>query len=417
MKTIDSRVFGIFTFAVLLAATCSLQVPAECGEDGWELPAIKARAFSILLLSPEGEPVVSKNAEEQRIPASILKLGTGLAALEILGSNFRFRTDFLLDEEGILTVIGLGDPLLISEEWSLIADALTDVIGQSISGIRLDDSFYVPELIIPGTGKGLNPYDAGISSLSTNFNTCLVKVKNGIVESAEPQTPLTALPTKLALESNRTGVFRFSLRSREDISRYSGEILRVFLERNGVEVGKTLLLEKYRTNAGDKIYTHYSSRQLNEVVALMLEFSNNLVANQLMLALGEKKAGPPVNLENSRYALSRFLEQKVGIKGFKLKEGSGISRENRFTAVQICNVLEAFEPYRDLLKPLKRYESDSEINVQLKTGTLNGIETAAGYINPGGTCGLFKFVVMLEGVETGQRDTVVDNLVALVHRN
>ncbi|MBT4630449.1 MAG: penicillin-binding protein 4, partial [Deltaproteobacteria bacterium] len=69
---------------------------------------------------------------------------------------------------------------------------------------------------------------------------------------------------------------------------------------------------------------------------------------------------------------------------FKLVEGSGISRKNRLTPEAIWQLLKAFAPYQYLLH--------EDNGVLLKTGTLRGVYTMAGYLP--GTQPLY-FVILL----------------------
>ena len=69
-----------------------------------------------------------------------------------------------------------------------------------------------------------------------------------------------------------------------------------------------------------------------------------------------------------------------------LEEGSGISRDNRFTARGLAKVLELFAPHADLL-----HGHDGGMN---KTGTLDGIRTLAGYADTS-SHGRVRFVISL----------------------
>ena len=58
-------------------------------------------------------------------------------------------------------------------------------------------------------------------------------------------------------------------------------------------------------------------------------------------------------------------------KDIHMEEGSGISRDNRFTARGLAKVLTLFAPHAELL-----HGHDGGLN---KTGTMSGISTLAGY--------------------------------------
>jgi D-alanyl-D-alanine carboxypeptidase/D-alanyl-D-alanine-endopeptidase (penicillin-binding protein 4) len=73
-------------------------------------------------------------------------------------------------------------------------------------------------------------------------------------------------------------------------------------------------------------------------------------------------------------------------RSLHLKEGSGISRGNRFIARGLAKVLDLFAPHADLLRG-----HDGSAN---KTGTLDGVRTLAGYASTS-SHGQVRFVISL----------------------
>ncbi len=69
-----------------------------------------------------------------------------------------------------------------------------------------------------------------------------------------------------------------------------------------------------------------------------------------------------------------------------LEEGSGISRDTRFTARGLAKVLELFAPHADLL-----HGHNGGLN---KSGTMDGIRTLAGYVDTS-SHGRVRFVISL----------------------
>ena len=116
----------------------------------------------------------------------------------------------------------------------------------------------------------------------------------------------------------------------------------------------------------------------------MLRFSNNYMANQIMLVLGASRFGAPGNLEKGVRALREFASNDLGLSQVKLVEGSGISRENRISALDMLVVLNRFKPYRHLLR-----KSGKE---WFKTGSLKGVRTRVGFLE-GNVSGPYTFVV------------------------
>ena len=366
---------------------------------------------SVLLVLDDRDPLISISADAPRIPASVLKIATALFVLETLGPEYRFETDFYFNENRVLTVRASGDPFLISEEWAVIADSLSAGID-TVSSIRLVDDAFAPGMTIPGTGESGKPFDACINAFCTNFNTCAVTVRNSEVFSAEKQTPLTESARRLAFADGRRGTFRFSLDSKEKVHLYTEQILASFLDDQGVvllQQDGPQVLEDH----GSVLYTHRSTRTLESMVESMMLYSNNLVANHLLLAAGKPASGR-IDLGTAVASFDSFLTRRVGIKGFDVSEGAGISRKNKFTASQVAALLETFYPYRKLLSFPDRYKKTADPPVRLKTGTMEGIETAAGYIQTDKGGSPYRFVVLLDGAPPGARDRIVDLLVRLV---
>jgi D-alanyl-D-alanine carboxypeptidase/D-alanyl-D-alanine-endopeptidase (penicillin-binding protein 4) len=70
--------------------------------------------------------------------------------------------------------------------------------------------------------------------------------------------------------------------------------------------------------------------------------------------------------------VSDYAKKELRLKGIQIVEGSGISRENRLSALEMLTILKRFKPYRHLLN-----KKDQAL---YKTGSLQGVRTRAGYI-------------------------------------
>src|SRR3990167_10211490 len=319
---------------------------------------------AVYVESSNGETLFDLRGKDFFIPASTLKLATGLAALELLGKDYRFKTEFYLDSSNNLYVKGYGDPYLVSEELKKIAKILREKGLQTIHQIILDASFF-EKIEVPGISTSPNPYDALNSALSANFNTIFIqKNKKKGIFSAEPQTPMTELTRNLAKRAP-FGKSRINLAAHPNESvLYVGYLLKAFLEKERISTEGSIQKGEVHPNA-KLIYQHLSSKNLEEVVQVMMEYSNNFVANQIFLVLGAEKLGAPANLRKGKEVVSNFLKNEIGISNFNLEEGSGISRDNQISSYDLVKTLKAFEKYRFLL-PEKLDQ------IQAKTGTLNG---------------------------------------------
>ncbi len=310
------------------------------------------------------------------IPASVLKIATALAAKHYLGVNFQFRTDFFLNKKKSLIIRGRGDPFLVSETWRSISKNLSKLPGmpKKIHKLYFDNSLFSEKIIIPGIKYSKNPYDARNGALVVNFNTVYLKIaSNGLIYSAEKQTPLTPLARRLG-EKLSTGSHRISLPHGQEIH-YAGEVIRAFLRNEGISFDYLKTNIKSVISEDSLIYTHINKITLSEIIAGMMRYSNNFTANQLLLSIGLERYGPPSTLGKGNRAIREYLGKvlKIPTGQFVVKEGSGISRKNRLTSKAILLMLKAFSKEKYLLK--------NEKGVFLKTGTLSGVYTMAGYLS------------------------------------
>jgi D-alanyl-D-alanine carboxypeptidase/D-alanyl-D-alanine-endopeptidase (penicillin-binding protein 4) len=395
-----SPLFRRLLATLLLLAACLAPLPLWAGGGG--PPRIVHGGY---LLERDGRVVAAQEAETPFIPASIWKIATGLYAITVLGKDFRFETRCFHGPDQVLYVQGSGDPMLTSEEVASLAARLRAAGVRQVQGIVLDDSaFRLVAAAADGATNTLNPYDVANSGLAVNFNTIHIgKETNGTIRSAEPETP--TLPVMIRLGKGLPpGTHRINVsRNREEIGQYAGELIAEALRGQGIAVNgpcRPGTVPARRT----PIVRHLSSTTLGEAVRAMLQYSNNFIANQLFLACGARRFGGPATWEKGREALTEFLREKVGLapRSFTVEEGSGLSRKNRLTPRAMLTVLKAFQPYASLM-PLRD-------GVMVKSGTLNGVYSYAGYFQ--GSQGLDPFVLILNQPENS-RDRLLRYLESL----
>jgi serine-type D-Ala-D-Ala carboxypeptidase/endopeptidase (penicillin-binding protein 4) len=369
----------------LAVALLLLPAPALAGVK--EKVAALAPQGLVFVMDAEGKELVTQNIDKPFVPASVAKIVTAWIAMNVLGGDYRFETRFYLDAERVLYVRGGGDPFLISEELAPLATKLVAAVGkQPINGIVLDASYYPSNLRIPGIEQTGEAYNALNSALAVNFNT-ISAVRNGDkVRSAEKQTPITPVAITQFLLRGPSKGGRISLSEDRMVSlQYAGELIAAFMERAGGKV-------KGKVSTGpvpeglQPIYVHRQSRTLAKILGELLRASNNYVANQVFLEIGGHRLGGPVSLEKSLQVANEMLAAHGLADDIHLEEGSGISRNNHFTARGLAKVLELFAPHADLL-----HGHDGGMN---KTGTLDGVSTLAGYADTS-RHGRVRFVISL----------------------
>ena len=339
-----------------------------------------------LLADPHGKLIFAKNIDNQLIPASTLKILTALAGLQVLGSDYRFVTEFYTNQNFDLKVKGYGDPVLVSETLAKIAQLLKSRIKR-VHDLILDDTYFANPLVIPGITASPNPYDAPNGALCANFNTVFFRrTPKGKYISAEPQTPL--LPFVLKYIKHRPSRQERVIipAANKQHTLYAGHLLKHFLVKEGIQTDGTIKLAPVTKKRDHLILSHRSDLLLTQVVAKLLAFSNNFIANQILIATGAHVEGAPGTLDKGMRVLAVYARRKLQINDLIIAEGSGISRKNRMSARSLLKILEEFAPYYQLLR--------HENGIYFKTGSLHGIRTRAGYLE-NGAGRLFRFVVLL----------------------
>jgi D-alanyl-D-alanine carboxypeptidase/D-alanyl-D-alanine-endopeptidase (penicillin-binding protein 4) len=355
----------------LLALTCALLLlPAPAHAGVKEKVAAMAPSALVLVVDEKGNELIAQNVDKPFVPASVTKLVTAWLALEVLGPDYRFETKFYLDKNRVLYVRGGGDPFLISEELAPLAAELVAAIGREpITGVVLDASYYPSDLRIPGIENTDEAYNALNSALAVNFNTIAAVRKGNTVRSAEEQTPITPLAISQFRSRGPQGRGRISLAQDPAVSlQYAGELIAAFIERAGGSVKGKITTGTVPEDL-KPVYVH-KSRPLSQILVALLIASNNYIANQVFLEIGGTLGGA-VSLEKSLKVANAMLAANGLADAIHLEEGSGISRDDHFTARGLAKVLELFAPHADLL-----HGHDGGMN---KTGTMSGVHTLAGY--------------------------------------
>jgi len=372
----------------LLALVCAvLLLPVQAVAGAKEKVAALAPSALVLVVDEKGNALIAQNADAPFVPASVTKIVTAWLAMEVLGGDYRFETKFYLDKDRVLYVRGGGDPFLISEELAPLAQELVAATGKEpITGIVLDASYYPSDLRIPGIEDTSESYDALNSALAVNFNTIAAVRKGNSVVSAEKQTPITPLAISEFRARGPKGSGRISLSKNPAVSlKYAGELIAAFIEQAGGSVKGEITTGTVPAGL-EPVYVH-KSRTLSQILVQLLIASNNYIANQVFLEIGGTLGGS-VSLEKSLKVANEMLAANGLADAIHLEEGSGISRNNHFTARGLAKVLELFAPHANLL-----HGHDGGMN---KTGTMSGVSTLAGYADTK-SHGRARFVIAMKG--------------------
>lgn len=362
--------------------------PARAGvTDGLQAalqPAVGPRD-AVLVTAPDHTRLVAIHPDRLLVPASILKVLTALAAIETMGATYRFPTDFYIDDHNNLIIKGYGDPLLISECIDSICRTLSAKVA-AVHNLVLDSTYFDSPIMIPGRGESNEPYDAPNGALCVNFNTVAFRRQNGQWVTDEPQTPLlpVVIP-KISASGLTRGRITLAADSNEALQ-YTGELFRYFLMKSGVEVHGNIRGGIALADKRHRLYRYRSEADLLQVISKLLEFSNNFIANQLLLTMGAQRYGPPATVQKGLLVLTSYYRDVLHIKSGAIVEASGISRRNRVSVQDMMKVLERFEPYYELMRRNGRQ--------YYKTGHLKGVRSRAGFLI-GEQGRRYRFVVII----------------------
>jgi D-alanyl-D-alanine carboxypeptidase/D-alanyl-D-alanine-endopeptidase (penicillin-binding protein 4) len=186
---------------------------------------------------------------------------------------------------------------------------------------------------------------------------------------------------------------------------WSGHNLVSFLKQRGITVSGSVRAGLRPSSA--TVLAHLDSKPLALIIADMLKFSNNFVAEMLTKQLALKAGPPPGSLNRGLEVIHAFMQSMgLDLNRAVIVNPSGFSRQNHMTAKDLAFFLSAvkkdFKIYPELAAALpiggrdgtlkKRMKAFPQV-VRAKTGQLTGVAGLAGYIQrPDADIGIFAFI-------------------------
>ena len=390
-------------------------------------------------LSGKSASLLSYRANAYMNPASVMKLVTTYAGLELLGPSYTWSTPVYVDGtlangvlQGNLVIQGRGDPKLVMERlWLLLrrVQALNGGLGiNTITGdILLDRSAFVISSQNPADfdGEPLRPYNASPDALLLNYKSVVMTfVPNLAAGTAavgfEPPMANLQVPASVplspgrgctdyraALQADFSDPFRISFKGSypagcgekawavayADPASYAERtVLGMWQEMGGKLGGR---VREGRAPAGLKSAFELSSPPLADVVRDINKYSNNVMAQQVFLTLSLQQGPGPGNNEASRALVRNWWRERIGETDQPVMDnGSGLSRQERVTPQGLARMLQtayvsgvmpelmASLPIAGVDGTLRRGASRvSQGWAHLKTGTLRDSTALAGYVH------------------------------------
>ena len=393
-----------------------------------------ALSLVMLPLNGPGTPTVF-NADVSVNPASTMKLVTTYAALEMLGPNHQWKTEFYTDGtlsggilNGNLYLKGGGDPKLNMEKlWLLMRDLRANGVQQVTGDLVLDRSHFLqPQLpVFNDDGNDENkPFLVKPDSLLVNLKALRFVARNEagkVLISVEPPIARIRIDNQVKIANTKqcTGDVRYNPVAQADgttlvtvsgqladgcssqtylslldhATYAAGAVRAIWQELGGTIHGKDRL-DAVPKSA--RVVARAFSPDLAEIIRDINKYSNNTMAQQLFLSLGAKFRNDADG--DDAKAAQRVIRQWLAQKGITaphlvMENGSGLSRAERVSAREMAAMLQAAwkSPYAaefissmpiagmdgTMRKRLKRTAMSGEAHI--KTGTLNTVRAIAGF--------------------------------------
>ena len=143
---------------------------------------------------------------------------------------------------------------------------------------------------------------------------------------------------------------------------------------------------------GSQLIATHESPPLADIVRDINKYSNNVMARQVYLTLGNE--GGPATAERARQRIGEWLNARgLHFSELEIENGSGLSRNERISADSLNRLL--LDAWKNPVMPefvssmpivgadgtMKKRLKDSEASgrAHIKTGTINGVKAAAGF--------------------------------------
>lgn len=382
-------------------------------------------------------PLIEHRAFQAMNPASTMKIVTTLVALDVLTPSYQWKTEFMSTASlqgdvlnGALVIRGSGDPKFT---WEHLEAAVRQLRQQGIREIRgdllLDRSRFATAQYDASAfdGQPLRPYNASPDALLFNFKSTGFKFSpqtNGEVNVSTdgPAPDGLAIDNKLRTVAGACGDWRWRIGANfepggatakasftgvypsecgdrdwyvsllDHTHLLAGSFARLWRDAGGVWTGN--VRESVAPKNARVLYTH-ASAPLSSMVTDINKFSNNVMARQLLISFDAQLMDSPGRADRG----GRAMREWAKLRGFDVPElvienGSGLSRNERISTKGMAKFLEygLTAPFAaDFVKSLPIAATDGTLarrftngaangNAFLKTGTLTGVKTLAGYL-------------------------------------
>lgn len=411
-----------------------------------ERPALASAHVALAVRDLDGGALLyARNADKSVVPASVLKLVTSAAALDLFGPDATLRTTLETAAElgsdgtlrGDLYLVGRGDPNLSGRFWDgritapleALADGLSAAGVRRVEGRVVGHDGLIPREDRRGEGWAWDDlvwwYGAEVSALSFNDNCADLRVVPAtrpgapvVVERDPPSGYYSVESSAVTVASGSrddlvlvrelgTNHIRISgsyplgagpdrlFVALEDPPRYAATVFAEVLAARGIPVAGGAAASAAPLPKAARTLAGHESAPLRVLIQPVNKKSQNLHA-ELLLRLVGLRVRADGSARAGLEAEAEFLKRSgVDVSAWALHDGSGLSRSNLVTARGLVELLAAMhrhphaQAFRDSL-PIAGVDgslahrmvgSAARGRVLAKTGGLAGVTALAGYVD------------------------------------
>lgn len=347
----------------------------------------------------DGGLLADMHKDKLMIPASTLKLITTFVALDVLGEDYRFKTQLAYDGEidpsgtlkGNIYIIGGGDPTLASTKFEklkpakqMLAQMVADIKAAGIycieGNIVADASMY-SGLVSPSSWQWNdigNYYGSGAWALNWSENIYNVYFDRSreiggptFIQYIEPYIPQLQLKNEVTVDSAQNDDNAYimggpgqydlkvvgSLPQGRTLYKIKGSIpepplfiayaLSSALIQNGIAVYDYTWTDAKIKVENQKIITSYNSPSLKDIVYKTNMYSVNVFAEAMLKQMGLVKKNHASIDGGIETVKDYFTQRQVNTDAFIMADGSGLSTRNWVSADFMTEYLYRFMYNKD----------------------------------------------------------------------
>jgi D-alanyl-D-alanine carboxypeptidase/D-alanyl-D-alanine-endopeptidase (penicillin-binding protein 4) len=424
----------------------------------------------------DGKSKFALNPELSLPSASTLKLVTTATALEIFGAGYQYKT--YLEHDGFVRrdtlfgniyVRGTGDPTLGSDRFKgyLASTAVLAKWTKAVQSVGIkvvlgdivcDDSYFdklsvADSWIYADLG---NYYGAGVRGLNFNDNLYRARFRPGsdvgdpaVYLSTEPALPYLTFQNEVMTgergSGDKTILYGNPLSSRvtmtgtiptgfatyqvkgsiPDPSAFVSFALQKAMQDAQIKIVKPAVAEK--KNAARKVLDEIVSPPLREICSQTNLWSVNLYADALLKLVGKRLAGDPSFDASVRAVKSYWITKRADMRGFMIKDGSGLSPSGSLSVHNLTEVLSIASRnpgFNDFYKTMAVMGQTGTVrnlgkgtrvagNMRAKSGSIEGTRAYAGYVTSR-SGELLSFAIIAHKYESESSKLIAEELVKLM---